>query len=172
MKPNRLFALALPLVLAAACGGSDSGADPNATMVPVGNAGGTIAATKEGVRDWLATNEYKTWSKEAAPHDSSGPHGTVQSYFNEKYRMARMSETYPMPVGATSVKEILDGSTLDGWAVGIKTKAGDGADTWTWYETFTGDLPEVKYFGVANPTCEGCHQGAANKDRSLTPTVP
>lgn len=162
----------LPLPLLLACGGSDSGADPNATMIPVGNAGTMIAATKEGINAFLATNEHRAWIKEPAPHESSGPHGMVQSFFNDKYRAARQSGTYPMPVGATSVKELFDGTTLDGWAVGIKTKAGDGADTWTWYESFVSDLPEVKYFGVANPTCEGCHVGGADKDRSLTPTVP
>jgi hypothetical protein len=145
-------------------------------MVPVGNGSGNgptvIAATKEGITAFLQTQEHQGWVKEPAPHESSGPHGRVRSYFNDKYRLARMSGTYPMPVGATSVKELYDGEALDGWAVGIKTKAGVGADTWTWWEGFQGSLPDVKYFGVANPTCEGCHVGAAAMDRSLTPSLP
>ena len=47
---------------------------------------------------------------------------------------------------------------------------GAGAETWTWYET-TG-LPDVQYFGVANPTCEGCHSADGGRDRSLAPNIP
>lgn len=154
-----------------ACG-SNTGSDPDATDVPVGNDGTTIAATEAGIVAFLETDEHETWVKEPAVHRSAGPHDHVRSYFNDAYAAARRSSMLPMPVGATSVKEIYrEGEeTPYGYAVSIKTRDGDGADTWTWLESL--GLPDVAYFGVANPTCEGCHSGAGSQDRSLTETIP
>lgn len=159
--------LLLPL---AGCG-SDTGADPSATAVPVGNDGKTVAATKDGITAYVQAGDYKAWEKEPAVRDAIRSHGgSARSYFNGKYLDARRQNRYPMALGAMAVKELYDGGNVYGYAVAIKTRSGEGADTWTWYET-TG-LPDVKYFGVANPTCEGCHSGDGGRDRSLAPTIP
>lgn len=161
--------LSLSTVLVAC--GSDSGADPSALSVPVGDDGKTIVGTKEGVTAFLQGGEYKSWAKEAATHSTVRAHGSqVRNYFNAKYLMARRNNAYPMPVGAMCVKELYSSDNLYGYAVSVKTRAGEGAETWTWYET-TG-LPDVQYFGVANPTCEGCHRADGGRDHSLVSGVP
>lgn len=173
LRPRlRLFVCAsVSLGLCLAACGSDSGADPGASAVPVGDDGKTIAATKDGITAYLTAGDYKTWAKEAATHGTVRAHGSqVRNYFNAKYLGARRSSAYPMPVGAMCVKELYSSDSLYGYAVAVKSRAGEGADTWTWYET-TG-LPDVKYFGVANSTCEGCHAADGGRDRSLTTGVP
>lgn len=151
--------------------GSDTGPDPQAVAVPVDEDGTTIVADKAGLTAYLQSGKYLKWERESAIHDSVRSHGgSVLTYFNNKYLLARRTGSYPMIIGAMAVKELYSGSSLYGYALGVKTREGSGGDTWTWYET-TG-LPEVKYFGVANPTCEGCHVSDGGRDRSLTPTVP
>ncbi len=151
--------------------GSDTGADPQAVAVPVDDDGTTIVADKSGLTAYLQSGKYLKWEGEAAVHDSIRSHGgSVRTYFNNKYLFARRTGSYPMKVGAMAVKELYSGSSVTGYAVGVKTRESSGADSWTWYET-TG-LPDVQYFGVANPTCEGCHAADSGRDRSLTPSVP
>lgn len=171
----RWLSLAMSMSLALVGGlpgcGSDTGADPAAGMIPVGDDGKTIAATKDGITAYLESSAYLAWAKEPAVRDAIRSHGgRARTYFNGKYLEARRKDAYPMPLGATAIKELHDGSGVYGWAVGIKTRSGSGAETWTWYETL--GLPEVKYFGVANPTCEGCHAADSGRDRSLAPTLP
>lgn len=167
--PAILGAALLGLCLAAC--GSDTGADPEATAVPVGDDGKTLTASKDGITAYLNSGDYRAWGKEPDVRDAVRAHGgRARSYFNAKYLQARRTGSYPMAVGAMSVKELYRDSSVYGYAVGVKTRAGSGAETWTWYET-TG-LPEVKYFGVANPTCEGCHGADGGRDRSLATTIP
>jgi hypothetical protein len=159
------------LGLALSACGSDTGADPSATAIPVGDDGKSIAATKDGITAYLNAKEYLGWAKEPAVRDAIRSHGgRARSYFNKKYLEARQKDAYPMQLGAMAVKELYSGDSVTGYAVGIKTRSGAGAETWTWYETV--GLPEVKYFGVANPTCEGCHSADSGRDRSLAPTIP
>lgn len=175
---SRQVALALPIVagllvasLALGGCGSDSGADPGAGAVPVGDDGKTIAATRDGITAFITTGDYLAWVKEPAIRDAIRAHGgRARSFFNSKYLQARRTSTYPMPLGAMAIKELYTGTTLYGYTIGVKTRAGEGAQTWTWYET--NGLPDVDYFGVGNATCEGCHGGAAARDRSLTAMVP
>lgn len=155
------------------CGSPDTGGTtpgPQDGDVAVGNDGKRIVPSKEGITAYLQSAEYLGWEKEAAVHDSTGAHGRVRSYFNATYLQARRSSTYPMAVGATSVKELYSGGNVTGYAVGIKTQAGSAASSWTWYESY--GLPSVAYFGPGNPTCEGCHKNDGGKDRSLTVNVP
>lgn len=149
----------------------DTGSDPNATAVPVGDDGATIAATKEGITAYINTGDYLAWAREPAVRDSVRAHGgRVRTSFNNKYLQARRTDTYPMPIGAMAVKELYEGTSVYGYTVSIKTRAGLGADTWTWYETT--DPPDVKYFGVGNPACDGCHSADRGRDRSLATIIP
>lgn len=166
--------LAFVLLIAAACGTSDTGGNPSATAVPVGNDGSTAdVSTGVSTAMFVFAGSYLDWRKEPAVHESTGPHGDVRVYYNDKYADAFDAGTFPMPVGAMAVKELYDGSDLDGYAASIKIAEGAGKDTWTWYEVIgkSDDPADYDFFGVAHPTCEGCHSGSS-KDYSLAPSVP
>lgn len=162
-------------LLVAACGASDSGGNASATAVPVGNDGTTgDFSTAASTGAFLFAGSYTMWRVEPAIHDSAGPHGGgVRSYYNDKYADAWNADSFPMPVGSMSVKELYDGMEIDGWAAAIKTSEGSGKDTWTWYEVLNANKDPMDYdfFGVAHPTCEGCHSGSM-KDYSLAPNIP
>lgn len=171
MQPVRIWAGFFLASLALGGCGSDSGADAAAVAVPVGDDGKVITTTKDGITAFITAGDYLAWAKEPAIRDAVRAHGgRARSYFNSKYLQARRTSTYPMPLGAMAIKELYDGAMVFGYTVGVKTRAGEGAQTWTWYET--SGLPNVQYFGVGNPTCEGCHGSAAARDRSLTAMVP
>jgi hypothetical protein len=124
-----------------------------ANVPPVGNA----ALTQE----WIASGVYKTWACEPTPHAQTlnSPHGRVRICSNP---LLAASTGSTHPIGATSFKELYSGSTLSGYALGVKIKAGTTADTWFWYEVISGST-------VANAAgagiCEGCHNGARATDR-------
>jgi hypothetical protein len=69
------------------------------------------------------------------------------------------------PVGAASVKELFhpDGSP-NGFAVARKVEAGEGPQTWYWYER-RGSNPNAAPLaeGIAVPDCAVCH-GTAPRD--------
>ena len=174
---------ALALLALAACGSDGkggaggsgaggAGAGGPEPTVPAGNDGTQVATTEPGLRAFTRDGLYTSWVHEPARHASAGPHATVQIYFNDKYLGARRAGSYPMPVGAMAVKEIYDDAGKRvGFAVAIKTAAGEGAPTWTWWEAL-GDPPASGVYGIAASVCEGCHKGASARDRSLIETVP
>lgn len=167
------IAMVAALFTLAGCGSPGPGGtspDPQGTGIAVGNDGKQIVASKDGITAYLQGRDYLGWEKEAAVHDSTGAHGRVRSYFNATYLQARRTSTYPMAVGAMSVKELYSGGNVTGFAVGIKTQAGTAASSWTWFESY--GLPSVAYFGPGDATCEGCHKNDGGRDRSLTANVP
>lgn len=156
---------------------SSSSEDPEtqlpADAIPVGNDGSTVELTLAAVRTFSTSGRHKDWVKEAAIHDSVGPHGRVLIYFNDKYRMARTANAYPMPLGAMAVKELFTSSDAPaGFAVAIKVREGDAPETWLWWEGTEADGGTLQAFGAAAPVCENCHKGSAAMDRSSVPTVP
>ena len=171
MNADRSLASALCLAtLCAAFAGCNHGDTP-AGMFPVTNDGGMIAGTEVAIRDFVIGGGTRDWVREAAPHPSAGPHGRVQTAYNNAYLAARRMDRYPMPVGAASAKELFhDDGSHQGWAMSIKVAPGDGAETWVWWE---GDAPDYssRAFGVGVYSCERCH-GDSKRDRSLTATVP
>lgn len=110
---------------------------------------------------WIASGAYKSWACEPAPHSQTlnSPHGRVRICSNP---LLAASTGSTHPVGATSFKELYSGSTLYGYALGVKVKAGTAADTWHWYETLNGSNVVN---GTAVGICENCHNGSAAKDR-------
>lgn len=112
------------------------------------------------VEKWLAQGGYKSWSCQPAKHPQSGssPHGDNRICSNPLLA-ASMSGSYP--VGAASVKELYSGDKITGYALGVKIKAGEGKDTWHWYESFSG---AVAANAIADSGCEFCH-GKAPRDR-------
>lgn len=139
-------------------------------MFPIGNEGQVIGGSSDDLRSFVIGGGTSTWIREAAPRQS-GVHGRVQAAFNNLYLEARRTNNLPMPLGASCVKEILnDDNTHAGWTMSLKTKEGDGADTWTWWEAFAPDHQHAA-FGIGIFSCERCH-GAFSKDRSLISTIP
>jgi hypothetical protein len=163
-------AKALILTFCSGLAGCKLGDTPEGVF-PIGNDGRMIAGTSDALRDFVVRGGSKDWVREPAPHPS-GAHGQVQTAFNDLYLMARRTSSFPMPVGAASVKEFLNGdNTHGGWTLSLKTKEGEGADTWTWWEGFAPDH-QPSEFGVGAAACERCHGEARDRDRSLVDTVP
>lgn len=120
------------------------------------------------LEQWIMTGVYKNWACEAAKHPNRAPspHGENRICSNP---LLSASASGAYPVGAASVKELYAGNAISGYALGVKIKAGEGQDTWYWYERIGG---AVVADGIGNPTCEGCHSHAADdakgRDRVFT----
>lgn len=148
----------------AGCPGKDAGCPASDAGCPASDAGcpGTAGdpqtpGTGPQAEAWLAKGDYKTWKSEPAVHDSRSPspHGKNRIFSNAKLSAHGAGE---YPVGAGSVKELYDaaGTTIVGYAIGLKTKAGAG-DAWYWYEKM-GTTVVANGNGVA--LCTGCHSAA------------
>lgn len=163
---SRLGAAALAAALVGGCVG-----DAPPGTYPVQNDGTSIAVTPDALRDFVVGGGSRNWQREAMPHPSAGPHGLVQSAFNDLYAAARRADRYPMPVGAASAKELFeDDGRHKGWALSIKVADGEGSDTWLWWEA---DAPDYspRGYGVGIFQCDRCH-GGSSFDRSLTARLP
>lgn len=149
-------------------GAGTSGADDATT-----EGGAAVPTDAAAMTAWLADDGYAGWSAETAAHASTGPHGRVLTYFNDDLVASFDGTTGPgapviatHPVGSASVKELLaDDDTVTGWAVMVKTTAGDDAASWYWYLAM-GDSVSAEGDGLG--TCDGCH-AATGVDRVLTP---
>ena len=108
------------------------------------------------LKAWLAAGHYQTWAcePEAHPARPPGAHGTNRICSNAVLS-ASPDGTYP--VGAASVKELIQNGRVTGFAVGLKLAAGDAASSWYWYEAY-GD--SVIADGANRGICVNCHAGA------------
>lgn len=106
--------------------------------------------------------EYRTWLREPAPHRSTGPHGTVRTFFNATLEQSLRAGDTTLAPGSVALKELYDGTRRTGWA--IDWKASDGQ--WRFYEGFEPALNQYFYKGTDNG-CAGCHQPGI--DYVLTP---
>ncbi|NOT86306.1 MAG: hypothetical protein HOP02_16340 [Methylococcaceae bacterium] len=120
------------------------------------------------VEQWLMKGIYKNWACEATKHAgrAPSPHGENRICSNP---LLSASDSGTFPMGAASVKELYSGDTISGYAVGVKIIAGEGKDTWYWYERLGSS---VEGDGIADKACEGCHSHAADdgkgRDRTFT----
>jgi hypothetical protein len=115
------------------------------------------------VQAWLAQGFYTTWHCEPASHParSPSPHGTNRVCSNDLLSSAGPGE---FPVGAASVKELIDGNTITGHSVARHVRAGTTGDTWFWFEgsptsVYTVGLGDK---GTPHDVCVGCHEGAGS----------
>jgi hypothetical protein len=140
--------------------GSDAGTvppDPALTPGPQ-----TPPMGQAAIEPWLAERPYQNWACETQiyPVRLNGAHGRHRICTNQ---LLKDSTSGAYPVGAASVKELFDsGDKENGWAVGLKVKAGAGHDTWYWYER-TGRLATLRPVadGVGAVNCgPGCHAQA------------
>jgi hypothetical protein len=112
---------------------------------------------------WLAEGHYLGWAcePEAHPARPPGAHGDNRICSND---LLSESETGAFPVGAASVKELVRGGEVAGYAVMRKLDAGAAADAWFWYEAIgDGVIAEGRSPGI----CTGCH-GDAPRDHIFT----
>src|SRR5262245_2614264 len=124
------------LVLLAACATTPD--DPGDPQLPARGADPTTS--------WLAAGYYLSWHCEAAGHASRppSPHPRNRTCNNDAIRDTPAGA---FPVGAASVKELLDEADhITGFAVDRKT--GDGE--WYWYEASGADVI------VAEQHSDGC----------------
>jgi hypothetical protein len=152
----QLIALALA-ISAAACHSAET-PSPDAGD-PVPSVPGLADTSQAGLVAFAMSGEYKSWTAEPMAHPSAGPHsGPVRTFFNDVVAASLRAGTTPHPRGSILVKELMsEGDTVAGYAIDVKIKDGDGADTWLFCEVFGPD--STGYYGVANSTCTGCHSG-------------
>jgi hypothetical protein len=120
----------------------------------------------DDILGWIEAGHYMTWSCEPAPHPprSGSPHGKNRICSNDV--LAGSDGTGPYPVGAAGIKEIYsDSGSISLYAVYRKVDAGEGGDTWYWFEGKRGDIASN---GEGDSTCTGCHSRAP-RDFVYTP---
>ncbi len=118
---------------------------------------------KADVEAWLGKGFYKSWHCEGAPHAarSPSPHGSNRICSNNLTSVAGAGE---YPIGAASVKELLDQSNaITGYAVYLKTAKG-GGESFYWYERTGADVvgDGLGTSGPPKTVCVGCHTGAGS----------
>lgn len=121
---------------------------------------------------YLQSKKYADFAGESAIHLSTGPHGgSVRTYVNAALNASLAAKNAEHPKGAASVKELYaaDNTTLEGWAVLVKTQDSSAAGQgYYWYEHFSvtdGSNPAFSGQGLA--LCVNCH--APGKDFFLSP---
>lgn len=116
---------------------------------------------------WLADGAYQTWACEAAAHPARPPgaHGTNRICSNE---LLSESADGRYPIGAASVKELVRGGEVTGYAVMRKLADTGAANDWYWYEAFG---ESVVADGRSPGVCTGCH-GGAPRDFIFTRVAP
>jgi hypothetical protein len=186
------FVLALGAASVAACSDSDgaagagdpggtsggSGGGATSTAVSTGAGGGAGGAGEVPVSGadlfpYLKAGGYLGFTTESTVHDSTGPHGgKVRTYINPSLEASLKAGSAEHPVGAASVKELyLSGSSVQGWAVMVKTQAAsDAGQGWYWYEVYSATDPSNPVAdGNGVPLCYNCHVSGKDFFRSPFP---
>jgi hypothetical protein len=137
--------------------GSDSGTSVDAS--PGSPPGGAVPTNAAGMNAFLQSKGYAAWAKESAPHPSTGPHGgMVLTYVDPTLEGSLAAGNAEHPVGSASVKELIAGGKVTGWAAYVKTQASsDQGKGWYWYEVFDAAPGARGTEGQGNATCTGCH---------------
>lgn len=129
--------------------GAAADAAPSSTQLP------PIGTAME-LEQWLATGAYKAWACEQAAHAprAGSGHTTNRICSNDLLSGSASGE---FPVGSASVKELFSGSTIVGYAVGVRTTTGSAPAAWFWYERVN---TSVYANGAGVSLCANCHSGA------------
>ena len=136
--------LVLVVALAAACKedkdlgtGAVAGTGPGDAQTP--------PTGRDAIEDWLAKGLYKSWHCEPAPHPARPPgaHKDNRICSNDLLSKHGAGE---YPVGAASVKELIEGGQVSGFAVALKVKPG-AEESWYWYERSS---EEIEADGLGN----------------------
>jgi len=129
-------------------GSTDDGPETGADQLPP--TGGAA------LLPWLEAETYAGWAAESAPHVSAGPHGAgVRTFFNTALADAAAEGMDAYPVGAATVKQLLDAQgDRSGWAVMVKLELGQGGEGWYWYEILGASVYADR---TGEALCTGCH---------------
>lgn len=116
--------------------------------------------TAAGTATWLATGEYLTWRCEDASHPARAGSGHARNRICSNELLATTPSGTPFPVGAATVKELLDSNdSIVGHAFMEKAAASDGGRGWYWYEVIGSSTYAASY---GSSLCGGCHRGATH----------
>jgi hypothetical protein len=118
----------------------------------------------DDVMTWIEAGHYLSWTCEPEKHPPRPGSGHSANRICTNDVMAADEGDGPFAVGSASVKEVFSGESIAIYAVYRKVTAGDGGDTWYWFEGNRGD---VVASGDGHPTCTGCH-GVAPRDFAYT----
>jgi hypothetical protein len=146
----------------AGCPAKEAGCPAGCPAGTPGDANTPPTGAAKDIDAWAAKGDYLkgNWKCEPAVRsekpEGSSPHAKVKVCSNDK---AAAYTSGQFAVGAATVKELYkaDGTTLDGIAISLKTKAGTGGDSWYWYERIGAS---VIANSAGNTTCIGCHSKA------------
>jgi len=119
------------------------------------------------IEPWIAAGHYTTWSCEPASHEKAenSPHPRNRICSNDVLSAA-VAGSGELPLGAASVKELLDESdVLIGYAVSRKID-GSGKDGWYWYEKHS---KRVFADGMGAGSCPLCHEAARDYTFVIVP---
>lgn len=163
---------ALFLALVSGCGErSDGTGDEQKGVIDMGTQSESIDTSEAGLVAFVKEKRYAEWTAEPAAHDTAGPHGDkVRTYFNATVA-ASLRDGKPLhPKGSVLVKELIgsDGK-LTGHALDVKVEDGSGETKWLFFEGFVADDYANNFYGVAHPTCHGCHAGGTDYVLSALP---
>lgn len=129
-------------------------------------------ATPQGLADLVSiarSGAYSDWPKEAAVHQSAGPHGSgVRTFVNPLLRDSLKSGARTHPAGSIVVKELYSGTKLTGYAVDAKRDDG----TWLFFEGFEPALEQGTFFVGTNNGCAGCHVAGVDYVRTPASDLP
>lgn len=120
-----------------------------------------VPTDRDRLRTWLAAGKYTAFeARDAAVHDSAGPHGRFRTWFDPRLAESLRQPDGEHPQGAAAVMELFNRAGKPaGWAVAVKTGLGSEAGRgWYWFETSSPDAtaaPAVVGNGVRQ--CIGCH---------------
>ena len=142
-----------------------------------GTSRGPVPTNMTALFTYLQNKEYESFTKhEATTHPSRGPHATfgspVRVFLSDDLDASLAAGNASHPAGSSVVKEMYmqDGTTLQGWAVAIKTQEDSaGGNGWFWYEVVSTTDPTQLGGGEAGngiPLCTGCH--ASGRDFVLS----
>lgn len=136
--------------------------------------GDTVPSNAAALFPFLQARAYDQFAVESGIHASSGPHGgNVRTFINDALADSLAAGNEQHPAGAATIKELYqsDGSTLNGWAVMVKTDADSaGGQGWYWYEIFsTTDSANPVVDGNGVGLCTSCHSSGDDYFRSPYP---
>jgi hypothetical protein len=129
-----------------ACRADGEAVDPGSSQRPPRGA--------EALAAWLEQKHHLAWrcEEKVSQPRLTGNHGRHRICSNE---IVRETGAGPFPVGAASVKELWGAGAMPvGFAVGLKVEAGEGTNTWYWYERRADALLAD---GTGLPQCAVCH---------------
>jgi len=149
------------LLLGAGCGSDNApgtGPDPILPGELDAVSDAVLATDSATLFSFLQDRSYKSMLAEPAVHESDGPHGDVRVFINQRLAISLQNGSDEHPVGSSAVKELYASGTLRGWAVEVKTAAGQGGAGWYWYENFSVSDNDPVVDGQNVGLCTGCHE--------------